>query len=499
MYIYDIDIVKQLLHANKALTDSEVLKNIITTDVTSIFKNNMALGKEYYKSKNTAINTRNFTYFSNGKSIVDEWRSNNKIAHGFLKVLIDQKVNYSFSKKITINNAENITKVVDVNTFIRKVVKEASKKAVGWVHPYINKDGKFEIKRIVSEEIIPIFDSEFEDELVQIIRYYTIYVVEGKDKKTRYKVEIWDSEKVSYYVEDSAGNFLFDNTITINPAQHWNTITYVLGNPTNTEGHSWGKVPFIPLWNNEERETDLSIIKDLIDSYDKVMSDFCNNLDDLQDAIIKLINYGGMSDKLDEFLEYLKKYKVLPLDDNGNAEYMTTEIPTEARKVVTAMLRDSIYEFGQGVDIQKVGDGNITNVVIRNRYAGLDLKANDLEAEVEEFLKQVFWFANEYLKITNQQTDNISYIEIIFNRSLIINNAETVDMAQKSKGMISNRTIISNHPWVNDVDSELENMEQDRKDDIESYGIGGIFDKGNISKEENNKDDKENDDMNIEE
>jgi SPP1 family phage portal protein len=486
MYLTDNDLIKQQLFAMSEITDSSILKNIIASDCASEIKQNMFYGKEYYKSNNTEISKRTFTYASNGKKIADEYRTNNKLKTGFLKTLIDQKINYSLSKKVIIDDAENINSVIDVNSFLKKTAKESSKKAVGWLFVGINENGELNLKPMLSEEIIPIYDTQFEDELIQVIRYYTMSVINGSTAKNIYKAEIWDKEKVTFYSEDTDGNFILDYAISINPVTHYTITTFQMGEPVETIGHSWGKVPFVPLWNNDDHLTDLNPVKFFIDLYDKVSSDFGNNLEDLQDSIIKLKNYGGQTDKLDEFIEYLKLYKVLPIDAQGDAEYMTLEIPVEARKTALNILNDLIFKFGQGMDVDKVGDGNITNVVIRSRYAGLDLKANDFEGNVEEFLKNVFWFVNEYLKLKGMQQDNINKIKFTFNRSIIVNNQEVVDMAVKSKGMISDRTIIKNHPWVDDVDEEIEQMEKEKQANIELYGLGN-----NMSADDNSMEKKE--------
>ena len=47
--------------------------------------------------------------------------------------------------------------------------------------------------------------------------------------------------------------------------------------------HGWGRVPFIPLRNNEKELTDLQLVKGLIDAYDLVSSEGTNNLLDLVD------------------------------------------------------------------------------------------------------------------------------------------------------------------------------------------------------------------------
>jgi len=489
MYIYDLDLLKAKLSSIKTISNSDIISEIIKSDSASQSKINMDDGEKYYCSNNTIIHERNFEYFTNGRNIKDEWRSNNKLPHGFLKTLIDQKVNYSFSKPVILTNANNISKVININDFIRDVAKESCKKAIGWLHIFINNNNELDTLVIDSEEIIPIYDSRYQDTLMQVIRYYSFSIVDTNGNKiNRYKVEVWDAKTVTFYEQDIQGNFIFDSLISVNPSYHWNVNNYSLGELVSTEGHSWGRVPFIPLYNNKEALTDLVPIKAFIDCYDITISDFANNIEDFQEAIMKLINYGGMTDRLDEFMEYVKKYKVIPLDENGNVEYMKNDIPFEARDRLKNTLRDSIFEFGQGVDINKVGDGNITNVVILNRYAALDLKANDFEANVTKFLNKVFWFANEYLKFNNKPQDDIKAIEVIYNRSLVINNLEIVDMCMKSKGIISDKTIISNHPWVTNIDEEMTQMDYEEELKSDVYFDKSI-DTNNTSDDEKNLDD----------
>lgn len=480
-YITDTELLAQQLNSETSITDAKIIADLITDDVSSENKTNMHYGVMYYKSKNYNINNRNFSTFLNGKSISDEWRANNKIANGFLKTLIDQKVNYCLAKPIVFKGIDNITLTVDLNKLIRKMSKESSKKGVEWAHPYINKNGELKIINISGQEIIPIYDTTFEQELLQVIRYYMITVQEGQEKKERYKVELWDKEKVTYYMQDQNGQYYFDTTIDPNPAYHWQETSIQLGEIVSVENHAWGKVPFVPLWNNEEHESDLCPVKPHIDLYDIIESDFANNIEDLQDAVIKLVNYSGVTENMSEFLEYLKKYKVLPLDADGNAEYMTTEIPIEARKTMLDILTDNIYKFGQGVNIDKVGDGNITNVVIKARYAGLDLKANDTEARINEFIEELSWFINEYIRITGKQQDDINKLEATYNRSLIINTNEIIDAVVKSKGIISDMTLIANHPFVTDPEQELKQMEEDKQKSMSMLNL-------------DNPDDSENDD-----
>jgi len=53
----------------------------------------------------------------------------------------------------------------------------------------------------------------------------------------------------------------------------------------------------------------------------------------------------------------------------------------------------------------------------------------------------------------------------VFNRDIIFNKSEVIEDCQKSKGFISDKTIISNHPWIEDIEEELKQIEKERKTD----------------------------------
>ena len=74
---------------------------------------------------------------------------------------------------------------------------------------------------------------------------------------------------------------------------------------------------------------DLRNIKPLIDVYDKVYSGFINDLDDIQELIFVLTGYGGTD--LNGFLNDLKKYKVIKLDDKRVEETTDPELTLAGR------------------------------------------------------------------------------------------------------------------------------------------------------------------------
>ena len=61
-------------------------------------------------------------------------------------------------------------------------------------------------------------------------------------------------------------------------------------------------------------------------------------------------------------------------------------------------------------------------------------------------------------------------MRVTFNKAMPVNELEMVRMAQMSKGLISDKTIVSNHVWVEDANYEKEQMEQEQEGRVDVDG-----------------------------
>lgn len=465
-----VNLLYQKLSADSQITTEAIIKSLINFYMDSDERQRKVDGINYYDSENTAIKDRK------EKDLIVNHRS----ASGFYKKLVDQKVNYCVGKDVVVNYGtgedgkvkkfENID-IPDCNDFLIDICEGASQKGIEWLYLFINAGGMLDYKIIDSLECIPIWDTEFEDTLKTMIRFYQMEMVENDKTFYRNKVELYDDEKVTYYIEDNEHNYIFDVSIEANPI-FYNSNKYVtMGNVTNIVNFGWGQVPFIPLFNTKKAVYDLQNVKADIDLYDVTKSDFANNFELNMEAIMVIVNRGAQN--LEKFKEALEKYRIIEIDDVsdvGGVSYLTLEIPYEARKTFLDIIRKDIYSNGFGVDTKEVGDGNITNVVIKSRYADLDLKANKFIRQIKRFLKKYYEFANIYLSKTNKTQINIDALEYTFNKSLIFNESELIDGFVKQGGRISKRTLLSNHPNVDDVEKEMDEIEKDDAQYDERFG-----------------------------
>ena len=151
----------------------------------------------------------------------------------------------------------------------------------------------------------------------------------------------------------------------------------------------FGFIPFFRLDNCQKQFSGLKSIKELIDDYDLMSCGLSNNLQDASEYLVVVKGFQG--DSLDELVHNVKTKKHIGVDgdDGGDVEFKTVDVPYDARKTKLELDEKNIYRFGMGFNSAQLGDGNITNIVIKSRYALLDLKCNKLEIRLRQFLRKI--------------------------------------------------------------------------------------------------------------
>ncbi|PRO41060.1 phage portal protein [Bacillus sp. LLTC93] len=444
-----LKIIEDSAETSDKLPDTTILQKMI--DKHAVERDQMLEGVAYYLNQ-ADIKKRKRYYYKHGVKVVDTEKPNNRISHNWHKLLVQQKVQYLLGKPITFNaEEERFLEVVndfideDFDDCMQELLKNASNKGKEWLHPFVDEEGNFDYLRIPAEEVIPVYDSTKKRSLLYAIRYYDVKNID--DEITR-KVELYTDEQIFYYVERN-GSLELDFDYEKNPESHFYT--------KQGKGYGWGKVPMIEFKNNEEGVSDLIFYKDLIDQYNDNISNNANTFDEMQDLIYVIKNFAGQD--LNEFTTNLRHYKAVEVSGEGGLEMKSAEIPMDSANSHLDRLEENIYRFGQGVNNNpdKVGNSP-TNVAIKNLYSLLDLKANEAERKFRPALSAFFWFFTEYLKMTGQGEYDPTLLQMTFNRSRMTNELEQVQMANQSTDL-SRETRLANHPWVDDVEAELQRIE----------------------------------------
>lgn len=436
----------------------ERIKKKITNNYSKV--SNIEEAKRYYKNKNNILDI-GVVPKNEGKDPLRN--ADNRIPHNIHQLLVDEKIAYLFTYPPIIdvdNNDETNNKVNDVlgeefNRKIKNIGIEASNAGSSWIHYWYDeaeKPIKFKYELVNAEEIIAIYDNGLERKLSNIIRYYKVYEeVEGQlDEEAYVYIEYWDDKKmIRWKIKDS-----YTNTPVEEP---------------EIMDHTLEAIPFIEFANNKEKQNDLAKIKRLLDLKDKVVSGFANDIEDIQQIIYILENYGGAD--LSEFLSDLKRYKTVKTESDssggsGGLSTMQIDIPVEARNILLEYLKEEIYESGQGLQQNIESFGNASGTALRFFYRKLELKAGLLETEFRTSINELVKAILKFLNITDYKKINQTYT-----RNMISNDLENAQIAQYSKGIIPDKIIIRNHPWVDDVEEAELLMKEQEESLFDEYNI----------------------------
>lgn len=465
--------------ARSSMTLDQIIKQEIKDWQASSARREMLIGQRYYTGVQDILKRKRMVIGEGGIQVEAANLANNRLVHGFVRKLVDQKIGYLLSKPMNIqtdnNDYQKLLSEYFSKAFLRQfqnLGKEAINKGRAWLHPYYDENGRLSFIRIPAEEIIPLWRDAAHTELDAIIRVYSVEAYLGTEKKTIQKVEFWDSNGVKRYTM-GAGDHTPAATATLIPDMEASDGAHfvALDSKGKEQPLNWERIPFICFKCNDEEIPLIRFVKSLVDEYDAKKSDNSNNLEDLPNSIYVLKNFDG--EDLGEFRRNMSAYRAVKVSDDGGVDTISLDIDTEAFKTHMEMTRKDIYEFGRGIDTQSDKFGNSpSGIALRFLYSDLDMDANILETEFQASLDQLRWFIDQHIANTTGTDYSGEAVDYIFNRDILINETETITGIKDSVGVLSRETLVANHPYVNDTNEELARLEAEEKkamDDANLY------------------------------
>lgn len=413
----------------------------------------MQKGLEYYLNNNEINAQKRFFYGRQGQEIECDRLSNNHLAHPFMHKMVMQKLNYLIGKAYSItSDNEQYTDLLNaffddsIRLQIKNVAKDSLLYGIAWVQCYVE-NNTFKIKRIPSTQITPIWKDLEHSELIGLMRCYQISEYDNDGKETIIK-------RVEYYNEQGSWLYRLDNDGLIEENEEPSPIIqYQTSDGVQVDEVQ--KIPFLWLKYNDEEASLLQFIKPLLDDYDRATSLLSNLLADSPNSLKVVKGYSAQN--VEEFVHNLATFNVAFVDSDGELDIKATPLDINAQIAHLERLRKDLYEAGSCVDTQSNDLGNASGEALKFRYADLDIDVKELGIHIKHFMQSLYKFYADWNKQDYQD------FEVVFNQDVVINESETVNNLKASVGLISNETIVANHPYVNDVAAELELIEKEKE------------------------------------
>lgn len=438
------------------------IKQFIDEDNVSMKKQHARKGLRYYEGDHDIKDYKIYCFDENGILKEDTTRSNERISHPFFTELIDQASQYMLSGDTDYVRSDDS----ELQKYLNEYFNDDFKMELNDLLTYTSVEGFSYLYRYVGDDFKTKF--KFADGL-SVVEAPAKYTSDGKDyviyyyywktekNKVIFKVEVWDDKNVYPYV-------MVNGTIKEDgePRPH---VLYSEGNQQYFD--TFGDVPFIRLDNNRMQFSDLKVIKDLIDDYDLMSCGLSNNIQDVAEGIYVIKGYTG--NDLTELTQNIKAKKQVAVGEGGDVDIKTINIPYEARKIKLELDEKNIYRFGMGFDSSKAETSNVTNVVIKSRYALLDLKANKKEMQLRRMMSKIIKIVLDEINKNNNTAFTNEDVYMVFDRSVPTNETDNanIELTEANRRQVEINTLLNVATKLDD-DTLLENICQVLEIDYET-------------------------------
>lgn len=461
--------------AHSRMNDREFLEREIERWKCSPQRIMQIKGHLYYDDEHDILMRKRMVIGEGGKLRAVDNLPNNRIIDNQYAKMVNQKANYLLGQPFVIEGKNTAyTEILkDVfNKKFMKTLKNGGKAAlnggISWLHPYYTEEGELAFRLFPGYEILPFWKDSEHTILDFAVRLYLVEGYEGTTPKIIEKVEVYDLRGVHKFVLD--GGTLVPDVDTDNHAFELSYVTALDGEGI-AAALNWQKIPLIPLKYNECETPLIKKVKTLQDGINAMLSDFENNMqEDSRNTILILKNYDGQD--LGEFRRNLAVYGAVKVrydgETKGGVETLEITVNAENYKAILEIFKKALIENAMGYDAKDDRlSGNPNQMNIQSMYSDIDLDANDMETELQAAFEEILWFVNAHLANTGRGDFENEDVTVIFNRDILINESEAIANCQSSVGILSDETIIGQHPWVDDVEKELQRLKKQEEEEQE--------------------------------
>lgn len=352
------------------------------------------------------------------------------------KTTVDKKVNYLLARKpISTGHQEELDMLSD---FIKESAKQLYLRgSLIWI---VQGDGEtIQPQPYVMDDTIAIYADKSRETPVAFIRKYVDIELQ---EETGAETEIVYYE---LYYNDKRDTFCYTNPEKDKVEEQFETPPKFI---------ELGKTGDAPLF---------AYVQGLLKGFDHILKHQDTTTEKNTDPIVEVKGYSGTDDA---DLEYaVNALKIVKTDGNGGLTIHTRSLDSNSIDLWRKALLQEYYEatatVGKDNELQYAQSGRAMDRL----FIDMENSAKDLAHILEEALKEYFL------------TIGVEDFDIVWNTDRPVDDTEIINGITASKGILSEKTLLEQHPWVSDVDEEIRRIQEEAVD-----GMNDLVDDIDLSK-----------------
>lgn len=321
---------------------------------------------------------------------------------------------------------------------------------------YNDNKGITRFKLINPTQCFGVYDDSLTGDLLYFVR---MYAVNEWDNTDNYNVDVYTDTVIKHYTMSGYNGALQFK---------------------NEEPHYFSQCPANIFSLPDERSV-FDCIMSLQDAANELLSSEIDDYSAFCDAYLLLLG----ADAEPEDIAAMKQNRVLILPEGANAQWLTKNSNDTQIENILKRIHDSIYRVAQCPDFSSesfVG-GVSSGIAIRYRLTGMETRAAKICAEMKKALQRrveiICGVAS--LKLGEEVFRDIS---IDFKRNIPEDLTATIQLINSLKGSVTDATLLSQLPFIDDVNKEIEALEAQKQRNMELYSFAPTTGEDEVEEEE---------------
>ena len=205
----------------------------------------------------------------------------------------------------------------------------------------------------------------------------------------------------------------------------------------------------------------------LQDAYNELLSSEVDDFQAFTDAYLVLKGTGID----EEEAAAMRENRILMLDENDSAEYLTKSISDTQIENMLKNINDSIHVISNSPDFNDDKFMATSGIAMRYKLVGFENTSSAIVSNMTKAIQKRIELLYTVMGLISG--DMYKDVQIKFTRNLPVDNTETINVINGLRGLVSDRTLISLLPFVSDVDAEMEAVAAQKAENIDMYSFGG--------------------------
>ena len=401
------------------------------------FDNKYKTNSDYYYGKHAILN----------RTFDDASKPNNKVVTNIPKYITQVRTGYFSSAPMSMDSINesyisDVRTILDNNDF-KHIFSQLDTYCSIYGHAflvmYLDDNSEIRIRPQKPTEWIMVYDNSLEQKPKFAIRYYCW--LDDIDNQQMYDIELWTDKEIIVYE---------GSPMTLQEMSR--------------RDHYFGRLPVIEFMENESRHGAYEDVINLIDCYELMLSDTANTVSYFSDCYLIL---EGMDQTDPEEIEQMKNNRILLIPEGTSASFLQKNINETYNENLIKRLQEQIFVVACTPLLSDSSfSSNSSGVAIQFKLYKKKKSIQNKENIFNAGFNKMFELIKTILNIRGATYTEEDKILLTFTRSLPLDLTSLADSISKLRGIVSNKTLMSQLDFVTDVKLEQEQMDKERQEEF---------------------------------